>query len=664
MRLLLGVVAGLCTLVVAATAIEALPVEDFAREPDLSRARLSPDGKHLAFLREADGRTKLHILEIDTGKILRIDPGQAALRGGARKEVSNAEWVGDRRLLVYTSAWELPYGVVAMNLDGSRARAISGGEDETQYVHSGMRLYATTVIHRYEDQEHHVLMLDRHIDRPGRSDRPDVLKVCADDGTYSVEVKNPGDVASWGVDADGVVRLGILAKDDRSGAIYREDAKAPWRTILPLEERDGTYRPVGFDAANNRVIVAALTKEKRWTAFPLDPATGQLGEPLLSHPEYDILPERYTPRIDGMSLCGPVLTRSKRALLGIRFVTDAPRVKWFDREFAKYQVAVDKAMPNTVNLLVDASRDGQRMLWFGFSDQHPGIYHLLDLAEKSFKPLGARMSWIRPERMAPMLAIKYQARDGLLIHGFLTVPPGQQPKNLPIVVVPHGGPWIRDVWGFDPRIQLLANRGYGVLQMNYRGSPGYGHELFRSARREIGRKIQDDIEDATRWAIAAGIADPKRIAIYGGSYGGYSALFALGRTPELYRCGISFAGVTDWLEIFDDRRSDPAYKAASRHWRREIGDPDTDREFLASISPVNFADKITAPVLIVQGKEDRTVPPEQARMMIKALERAGRPPESLFLAGQGHALSDSKARLETMNAVIAFLEKHLGPGVN
>jgi dipeptidyl aminopeptidase/acylaminoacyl peptidase len=179
---------------------------------------------------------------------------------------------------------------------------------------------------------------------------------------------------------------------------------------------------------------------------------------------------------------------------------------------------------------------------------------------------------------------------------------------------------VRDIWGFDPLVQLLANRGYAVLQMNYRGSTGYGDELYQQARKQIGAKIQDDIEDATQWAIQAGVANPQRIAIMGMSYGGYSALFALGRSPGLYRCGISFAGVTDWPAMYED--SDVAEsKSAKRYWREQIGDP--DKEDLKVISPINFADKITAPVLIIQGKRDARVPQDQARRMIAALETAG-----------------------------------------
>jgi len=240
---------------------------------------------------------------------------------------------------------------------------------------------------------------------------------------------------------------------------------------------------------------------------------------------------------------------------------------------------------------------------------------------------------------------------------------GHEPKKLPLVVLVHGGPWVRDTWGFDPLVQLLANRGYAVLQVNYRGSPGYGEELFRKARRQIGREIQDDIEDATRWALAAGVADPEHIAIMGPSYGGYSALFALGHNPELYRCGISLFGVTDWPAIFDGRRNDPDYKQALKHWRREIGDPERDRGMLEAISPVNFAGKITAPVLLVQGRDDHTVPQDQARRMVAALDQVGRKPESLFLSNMGHNYGNEKQRTEIFRAVVAFLEKNLGPGV-
>ena len=654
---------GLLTLAVIgrAPAVERLPIEDFAREPSTNRAELSPDGKRLAFLRNYGNRPMLHVAEIDDNKLSRLDVGEAELANDARKEVSDFTWISDQRLAVTTSVWDMFYGVMATNWNGGQTVPISGYEDN-QITLNATKLFAREVIHSFEDADKTILMLDRHEGGPGSPNRPDILRVNTLNGHFHVEVKNPGEVSRWGLDFDGVARLGILSHGEQSGVIYRENADAPWRTILPLHNRAGGMRPLGFDRASGKVLVAALTPEKRWTVFPLDPVTGALGEPLLSDPEYDIVPERLG-AVAGVGLVRLIFSRTKQSLAGIRYFQEAPHVKWFDKEYAGYQMAIDRAMPDTVNMLAGSSRDEKRLLWLSFSDQNPGTYMLMDVATHKVKLLGGRMNWIKPEQMAPMLLVKYQARDGLLIHGYLTVPVGHQPKGLPLVVMPHGGPWVRDVWGFEPLVQLLANRGYAVLQMNYRGSPGYGEELFRKARRQIGREIQGDIEDATRWAIAAGVADPKHIAIMGGSYGGYSTLFALGKNPELYRCGISFAGVTDWPAIFDSRRGDPDYKQANMHWRREIGDPDRDREMLESISPVNFADKIVAPVLIVQGKDDRIVPQDQARRMIAALDKTGRKPESLLLSNLGHNYGNEKQRTEIFKAVDKFLETNLGPGV-
>jgi len=640
----------------AACAAERLPIEDFAREPDTARARLAPDGKHLAFLRGYQDTTMLHVADLETNKITRLDVSEGVLVFTGRKEVANYCWISDSRLVLTTVVGDSIFGVLAVDYDAKRSRGISGYEKDKINVRG--EYMPTEVIHAFEDKDQNILMLDR----PDNPNRPEIIKVDTLDGLTKTVVKNPGEVAQWGVDLSGVARFGILTHGELSGAIYRASEKDEWKTILPLKNRQARMRLAGFDAASNRLLVTMLNQEKRWTIFPLDPATGEIGEPLLSDPVYDIVPDRSISGAGGIALASTYFSKRKQTLAGVRYYTESPRVKWFDKEYATYQAGVDKSLPNTVNLLVDESRDGKRQLWYGFSDQNPGVYHLLDLEKKSFKPLAPRMGWIKPAQMAPMLAIKYAARDGLLIHGYLTVPVGYQPKGLPLVVMPHGGPWVRDVWGFDPLVQLLANRGYAVLQMNYRGSTGYGDELYRNARRQIGGKIQDDIEDATRWAIASGVADSKRIAIFGSSYGGYSALFALGHNPELYRCGISMAGVTDWPAIYED--SDVAdSKMAKKHWLEQIGDPEKDKINLRAISPVNFADKIIAPVFIIQGKRDQRVPQDQAKRMVAALEKVGRKPESLFLAEVGHEYGNEQKRIEIYKAVVAFLEKNLGPGV-
>jgi len=427
-----------------------------------------------------------------------------------------------------------------------------------------------------------------------------------------------------------------------------------------VDPERGRIRPLGFETSSQRVYVAALSPQKRWAIYPFDPAKGVLGVALVADPEYDIIPERDTVGYQGVALARPVFSRNRPEMIGAYYVTDKPQVRWFDDDYARYQRIIDRALPDTFNLITGSSKDDRLMLVLSFSDRDPGTYFVYDRVEKSLTLVATCMNWIKPEQMAAMNPIQYPARDGLIIHGYLTYPSTGRREKLPLVVMPHGGPWVRDVWGYDPLVQMLASRGYAVLQMNYRGSPGYGQEFRDRGLREVGGAIQNDIEDGVRWTIQQGVADPRRIAIVGGSFGGYAALFALGHNPELYRCGISLAGVTDWPAIFE-RLSESQAKIARQFWIEEFGDPGTNQVDLRAISPVNFADKITAPVLLIQGKEDYVVPPKQAREMVAALKKAGRPPEAVFLNDVGHGLRTEEARVEAFKSIAAFLEKNLRP---
>jgi dipeptidyl aminopeptidase/acylaminoacyl peptidase len=648
-----------------------IPLEDFVRDPDFARMQMSPDGLYTAFLREYNDHSSMYVGDLATMTTLRFDLGLAPAYGAlAPKEAISYAWISDRRLIMTTTVWDSWFGVRAVNRDGTAWKGISGLEtlptgsrimvniSEKDFLWAWRKLYA------FEDADQNILMLDEHNASGQLRLYPDVVKVNTLTGSSTTMVKNPGNVTSWGVDHDGHIRIGATSEGGlKFGVIYRDDEKAPWRKLsLPREMRE--IRVVEFDRTNQHLYVAALSPEKRVALFQLDLGANPQSQVVLSDPEYDIVPQPFTatPSIDGISLSRVIFSESKRALVGVWYLRDAPRVQWFDKDFIAYQHAVDRRSPNTINLYVDHSRDDKRVLFLAFSDRDPGTYYLLDAEKKTIRPLAPRMPQIKPAQMAEMLSVQYPARDGLVIHGYLTLPVGSPPHRLPLIIMPHGGPWVRDVWGFDPLVQMLANRGYAVLQMNYRGSPGYGQEFFAKGKLEVGAAIQNDIEDATRWAIAKGLADPQRVAIVGASYGGYSVLFALGHNPDLYKCGISIAGVADWVSIYTNL-SDPEYKFAREHWKENIGDPRTDQAFLRSISPVNFADKITAPLLIIQGKEDRIVPPKQARAMIAALEQAGRKPESLFLADDGHGLTSKKARLAGFKTIESFLERNLGPGV-
>jgi dipeptidyl aminopeptidase/acylaminoacyl peptidase len=652
-------------------AAETIPIEDFARVPEFLHVQLSPDGQFVAFLREKEGKTTLFFRDLQNKQTASIDPGIVPIFGrynefGASKEVIAFKWISDRRVIFTTTFLDrLISGVTAVDRDGRRAKAFSGLDASLADDASGGKLSASETIYSFEDADQNILMLDRGTSQGEDRFYPDVVKVCTLNGDYETVVRNPGNVIWWGVDQKGRVRLGLtLADDFKLGFVYREDEQAPWHVLPSLDQSHGEIQMLGFDCWEKTLYVSALSPQGRWAIYPFDPATGALGRVVMGDPHYDVGQRQgLIPSIDGLALDQPIFSRRKQALVGVYYLTEGPRVRWFDPEFAADQQTIDAALPNTVNLIASRTRDEKRLLVLAFSDQDPGTYYLFDTGDHTLTPIGALMGWIKPGLMASMEPIRYEARDGQLIHGYLTLPPGRPRKNLPLVVMPHGGPAARDVRQFDPLVQMLANRGYAVLQMNYRGSPGYGEEFFLKGRHEIGRGIENDIEDGTRWAINQGLADPRHIAIVGASYGGYSALFELGHKPGLYCCGISIAGVTDWLSL-GKGLGDDEEKYAREYWDQQVGDLKNEQEFLKSISPVNFADKITAPVLIIQGKDDKIVPPSQARAMIDALEASGHPPESLFVSNEGHGFFSNEARIKEFKSIEAFLAKNLGPGVS
>ena len=634
----------------------------FARMPFIMGMHLSPDGKSIAYLNNYLGRLHLCILDLDDNKIVRFRIGEAMFNGTPMpKEVGNYWWVGNKRLVLKTMVWDTLYGAAAVDRDGRHWRGLSWLERDPTGQTSDA---AFELVHIFKDGTPRILMLDIKGDVGNERLFPDVLEVDTETGNSRPVVRNPGNVTNWICDNNGVVRIGIARDPDKSWVLYRENEDSKWRQ-LPLPARGHEkLRPLGFDTQTGQFYVAGFNDQDRWAVFPYDLATGAVGEAIVSDPVYDTLGNGTPPAFNGIPLAEPIFSEAQGRLVGIRYVAETPQVKWFDAGYEHIHAAVNHSLPGRVNLLVNESTDGNRMLFLSFSDRDPGTYFLLDRQAHSFKPIGSCMDWIKPSDMSPMFAVHYKARDGTEIHGYLTVPRGYKPAGLPLVVMPHGGPFVRDMWGFDPFVQLVASRGYAVLQMNYRGSRGYGSAFEILGRKQVGKGIQTDIEDATRWAIAAGVADPKRIAVMGGSYGGYSALYALGKSPGLYRCGISLEGVTDWFELLDKKARDPLMIFARNYWATSIGDPGQDEAFLRSISPVNFADQITEPVLLIQTKDDQIVPQKQARKMAEALKDAGHPAELLMLSEGNHNIADEKGRKEAFGTIVAFLEKNLGPGVD
>ena len=665
MKYPLGITGLILVLAVAARAGDLIPVEDFARYPKMGGLSISPDGESCAFLADVKGHDLLFFADMNTMKPVGFPLGKTVTRN-ADRWVEDYRWIGPKRVIMRLCYWDFFLdGMAAIDRDGKKWTPISGSVGEARGWNTGgnPEFMAFEVIHDFRDDKH-VLMLDRRA--AGNQEEwqyPNVVEVNTRDLNSRTVVENPGEVISWSADWHGVVRIGTKHQEGETRLIFREDETSQWRP------RSGQLHSSlvveGFTPDERGIYVSAGDKQHCANLRVLDLASQTLGEPILEEPGYDLNVLSGRVFFAGTALMAPIWLQAGHQLIGYKYFAEGPKVKWFDQGFSGRQAKLDQLLPGTFNLTTSLSDDGQKMIVLAFSDRDPGRYYLYDASKDELRPLATRMPWIKPEQMAKTFPVKFVARDGLEIHGYMTVPVGQKPVNQPVVVLPHegswrrGATWGRDIWGFDPLVQMLANRGYVVLQINYRGSSGYGDSFQEKGRYECGGAVQQDIEDVTRWAIAKRIANPKRIAIVGQGFGGYCALHALGHTPDLYCCGISVNGITEWLTLFSEH-SDPNQKVLRKFWIKNIGDPSKDKEKLQAISPVNYADKFQTPVLIVQGEDDMLVTPGQARRMVKALRDAGRPVEEVSVADYAHWGGQEKSHIQIFKAIDTFLAAHLG----
>src|SRR5690606_18994674 len=371
-------------------------------------------------------------------------------------------------------------------------------------------------------------------------------------------------------------------------------------------------------------------------------ATREVGEVVYENPEWDLtaveLDEQGQP-------------------LAVRFTDDRDRVIWLDPELARLQERLQRALGGNVTI-VDRARDGSRLLLGKGDANDPGTWYVYTPATRELKEFAQLRPGLDPAMLAETTAVTYSARDGTPIRAYLTLPKGRRPGGLPLIILPHGGPYgIRDKLAYSDEVQLLVNRGYAVLQPNYRGSGGFGEDFEELGRGEIGRRMQDDLDDAMDWAVGQGIADPGRVCVVGASYGGYAALWGVIRNPERYRCAASFAGVTEWDKQLG---YDADFLASSRirNLRRRIRGE--ERSFdLDSVSPASRAADVTRPILLAHGRKDRTVPFSQFREMRNALTSAGvREVEYLDLAKAGHGFVRVEDEQAWYDALVAFLAKH------
>lgn len=597
-----------------------IPLRDFFRNPEQATFQLSPDGNSIAFLQPHENRMNVFVRPRAGGPAVRIT-------SETDRDVAGYFWKGSRRI-VYLKDFkgDENFHLVSVDSDGKNL------VDLTPFD----KVRAMIIDDRYDDDGEILVALNKR-----NPEVFDVYRIDLNSKELTLLAENPGNITAWITDHAGRIRLAIATDGVNNSIMHRADDNSAFATVITTNFRQ-QISPLFFDFDNKLLFAASNIDRDKAAIVRVDPATAKEESLIFEHPEVDV--------------GGLDWSRKRKVCTEAQFVTWKRERKFFDAEMQAIHADLERQLQGYEIDLQSSNKDETLFVVAAWNDRTQGVRYLYDVATKTLTKLAEIAPWLDENELAKMKPITYQARDGLTIHGYLTLPRGGG-KNLPMVVIAHGGPWARDVWGYDPEAQFLANRGYAVMHMNFRGSTGYGRKFWEASFKEWGRTMQDDVTDGVKYAIAQGIADPKRVAIYGGSYGGYCTLAGLAFTPELYACGVDYVGVSNLFTFI--KIIPPYWKPMLDMLYEMVGNPETDKELLAAASPALHADNIRAPLLIAQGAQDPRVNIEESNQMVAALNKHGIDVEYIIKDNEGHGFHNEENRFEFYEAMERFLEKHL-----
>jgi len=605
-----------------------IPVEVFFQRPAFGAMQLSPDGMYIAAIVRLKGRNNLEIIDLQKREAL-------ALTSFDDTDILQATWISDTRLLIAAGDAEEASGKprftgwYAVDRDGSKWRRLGA---------------ITALLGAQPEGGNDIIVALR-----GRSLwHSDVYRLNTETLRQTLlSYDHPGDVFGWLVDRKGIPRIAHSYLKGKHALWYREADDLPWTEIAAGTEFRLPFTPLAFDYDNKTLYIAANREEDKRAIYTYDFAAKKPGELIAGSAQVDI-----------ETL---IFSRAKRALVGVRYQADKPGVVWIDADMARLQKAVDQALPDTVNTLQVPAAKAHRALVRAYSDVNPGTIYLLDTDKLTLEELGKTRPWLDPKQMAERKPVHYIARDGLEIPAYLTLPKGSTAGKPPLVVIIHGGPWVRGfVWGFDTEAQFFASRGYAVLEPEFRGSAGHGWKLLSAGFKQWGLAMQDDITDGVEWLIKEGAIDKDRVCLYGGSYGGYATLWGVIKTPDVYKCGVAFLAVTDMRIPFEASWGELTRSSFWDYGAKDlIGDIDKDAEKLASVAPLANADKLKIPVLLAYGGQDPRVALRHGEEFRAALDKYGKTYEWVLYREEGHGFNRDENRFDFYRRVDAFLKKYL-----
>ncbi|SDY93459.1 Dipeptidyl aminopeptidase/acylaminoacyl peptidase [Collimonas sp. OK242] len=599
-------------------------VRDFFRNPEQSGFQISPNGKYISFMQPWEGRMNIFV------KTVGSDAAAQRITSEKARDISGYFWKGDDHLLFAKDfGGDENFHVVSVGRDGK------GLKDLTPYPK-----VRAQIVDDLEDNKEEILV--SHNKR--NAEVFDVYRVNVRTGAEKLVAQNPGTIQSWITDHDGKVRAATTSDGVNTSLLYRATESAPFKTVLTTSFKD-SVSPLFFTFDNKKLYASSNLGRDKQAIVILDPETAKEEQLLYENPEVDV---------DGLSY-----SKKRKVLTEISYTTWKTQYKYLDPQSEALHKTLQEKLPGYEIITQSHTKDESKWIVAAYNDRTQGSRYLFDSKTGALTKLADINPAIAEQDMAVMKPVQYKARDGLLINGYLTLPLGKDPKNLPVIVNPHGGPWVRDVWGYNPEVQLLANRGYAVLQMNYRGSTGYGREFWEASFKQWGKTMQDDITDGVQWLVQQGIADPKRVAIYGGSYGGYATLAGVAFTPDLYAAAVDYVGVSNMFTFM--KTIPPYWKPFLDQMHEMVGDPVKDKDLLTAVSPALHTDRIKTPLFVAQGANDPRVNKAESEQIVESLRKRGVPVEYMVKDNEGHGFHNEENRFDFYTAMEGFLAKHLRP---
>jgi dipeptidyl aminopeptidase/acylaminoacyl peptidase len=598
-----------------------IPLRDFFKNPEKTAFLISPDGRHISFLKPYKQRLNIFVQAVGAKTAKRIT-------SVTDRDISSYIWKGNDHL-VYSKDFsgDENYHLFLVDRLGREIK------DLTPFA----KLKAA-LIDDLPDNDQELIIQHNH----RNPELFDAYRLNINSGKTKMIGKNPGNVIGWSTDHAGQLRLALTSEGLKHRILYRENESQPFKPILEFDFRDSFF-PLFFDFENKQFFALSNLGRDKQAIIKFNLETGKETEILYQHPEVD--------------MSGLYYSRKRKVLTAASYLTWKRKRVFFDQRTKEIFANLSKKLPKYEIVISDQNKNEDLLIVRTFTDRSLGAYYFYDSNKNTLTKLADVSPWLKEKNLAYMKPISYKSRDGLKIHGYLTLPKGKEPKNLPVVVIPHGGPHVRESWGYSPAVQFLANRGYAVLQMNFRGSTGYGKKFEKMGYKQWGRKMQDDVTDGAKWLIKEGIADEKRIAIYGASYGGYVVLAGLTFTPDLYACGIDYVGISNLFTLL--KSIPPYWKPMQAMMYERIGHPVKDKELLRKISPLFHAQRIKAPLMVIQGAKDPRVNINESNQIVAALKERGIDVPYIVKKNEGHGFRNEENRFEVYEAIEKFLAKHL-----